>query len=62
MAGMTRLEHNNYRQTEHVHEETAQCIIKRIRSQVGGEQLTITLERRENTRFLFVLFVYKCKG
>lgn len=34
--------------------ETAQCILKRIRSQVGGEQLTITLERRENMRFLFV--------
>jgi len=41
--------------------ETAQCIIKRIRNQVGEEQLTITLGRRENMRFLFIYLFFNVK-
>jgi len=59
---MTRLEHCTVMDKPNMFmRETAQCIIKRIRNQVGEEQLTITLGRRENMRFLFIYLFFNVK-
>jgi len=51
---------HSYGQTEHVHEGDS-SVYNRIRNQVGEEQLTITLGRRENMKFLFIYLFFNVK-